>query len=201
MKLTDTKRDDIKVIENLNYEEGYPRYYVVLAKDIEDYSAAGDNYDYSLANNESSCESGMMDAIAEKFGIDTSDLCLTGENNDVDSCLGSDITEQQLSSINAFAKEWREENEMHYKGKWYNYFDGSNWQSLLLYSENDYVNDNKEYELLDGEEAQSVIDAFDRAEDADLNYKHGYAAYHDDETGLDVRFSRYSNAVGLTDIF
>lgn len=46
-------------------------------------------------------------------------------------------------------------------------FDGSNWKSELLHSEEECANDNRQYDLLDSNDdtAKEVIAAYDRAED------------------------------------
>ncbi len=105
------ERNDIRVLKNSNYEEGCPQYLVVLAKEIEKSAADGHNYDYSLSNEDSECEYDMMKAIEENFGVNTAELSLFGEDNDIETCLGSEIDDEFLKKINAFAKEWRKENE------------------------------------------------------------------------------------------
>lgn len=198
------KRNDIKVIENLYYEDGYPKYYIVLAKDIENESATGESYDYNLSNSESGCEEALFDAIRDAFDVDTSDFGLYGDDNHIEyEGYDDDITEEKIAEINAFAKSWRAENEYKVNCLWYNYFDGSNWQSLLLSSDDDYVDSNKQYELLNDDDAEDIIAAFDRAKDESCNvdWQRGYKTIHDEETGYDIRFSQYSNAVGIADIF
>lgn len=103
------KRDDIVVLENLQQEDDQPRYLVVLAKEIENCAADGSSYDYSLKNDESECEYDMMKAIEKKFGVNTAELSLYGEDNELEACIGSEISDELLAKINDFAKTWRKE--------------------------------------------------------------------------------------------
>ena len=94
------KRNDIVVLENLHQEDDQPRYLVVLAKEIENHAADGSSYDYSLENNDSECEYDMMKAIEKKFGVNTADLSLYGEDNELEACIGSEISDELLTKIN-----------------------------------------------------------------------------------------------------
>jgi hypothetical protein len=153
------KRNDIVVLENLQQEDDQPRYLVVLAKEIENHAADGSSYDYSLDNNESECEYDMMKAIEKKFGVNTAELSLYGEDNELEACIGSEISDELLVKINDFSKTWRKENEWFDKPLYWNYFDGSNWRAELLHSEVEGVNDNRQYDLLDSNDdtAKEVI--------------------------------------------
>ena len=94
-------------------------------------------------------------------------------------------------------KEWLEDNECFYDCKFWNYWDGHNWQSLLLYCENPDVDNNKDYELLgedvtlddEPDEEDIVLAAFERAKKTSPEWHNGYAHYKDEETGLFVTFS------------
>ena len=87
------ERNDVVVLENLQQEDDQPRYLVVLAKEIENYAADGSSCDYSLENGESECEHDMMKAIEAKFGINTSELSLTGVDNELETCIDSEISD------------------------------------------------------------------------------------------------------------
>ena len=78
------ERNDIVVLENLQQEDDQPKFLVVLAKEIENYAADGSSYDYSLKNNESTCEYDMMKAIEKKFGVNTSALPHHGQAEQYD---------------------------------------------------------------------------------------------------------------------
>ena len=187
------ERNDIVVLENLQQEDEQPRYLVVLAKEIENYAADGSSYDYSLENNESECEYDMMKAIEEKFGIETSELSLCGENNELVTCIDSEISDELLVKINDFAKTWRKENEWFDSPLYWNYFDGSNWRAVLLHSEVEGVNDNRRYDLLDSnnDTAKEVIAAYDRAENVPRQWENGHSPFIDKETGYEIRFSSF----------
>ena len=123
------ERNDIVVLENLQQEDDQPRYLVVLAKEIENNAADGSSYDYSLDNDESECEYDMMKAIEKKFGVNTDEISLCGEDNELEACIGSEISDGLLAKINDFAKNWIKENEWFDEPLYWNYFDGSNWWS------------------------------------------------------------------------
>lgn len=197
------ERNDIVVLENLQQEEDQPRFLVVLTKEIENYAADGSSYDYSLANEESECQSDLMKAIEEKFGVNTDELSLFGKDNEIESCLDSEISDEQLVQINDFAKTWREKNEWFDSPLYWNYFDGSNWKSVLLHSEIDDVNNNRQYDLLDSndETAKDIIAAYDRAGDSPREWENGYSTFRDEETGYELRFSQWSGHASMADVY
>ena len=197
------ERNDIVVLENLQLEYDQPRYLVVLAKEIENYAADGSSYDYSLENGESECEYDMMKAIEKMFGINTAELSLCKEDNELEACIGSEISGELLVEINIFAKKWREENEWFDNPLYWNYFDGSNWKSELLHSEVEGVNDNRQYNLLDSNDdtAKEVIAAYDRAEDVPRQWENGYSTFLDEETGYEIRFSQWYGHASMADVY
>lgn len=197
------KRDDIVVLENLQHEDDQPKFLVVLAKEIENYAADGSSYDYSLKNSESECEYDMMKAIEKKFGINSAELSLYGEDNELEACFDSEISDELLAEINKFAKGWRKENEWFDNPLYWNYYDNSNYKSILLHSEAEDANNNRQFDLLDNDDetAKAVIAAYDRAEDAPRNWENGFSTYYDEETGYEIRFSRWSDHGSMADVF
>ena len=197
------KRNDIVVLENLQQEDDQPRYLVVLSKEIENHAADGSSYDYSLDNNESECEYDMMKAIEENFGVNTAELSLYGEGNELEACIGSEISDELLTKINNFAKNWRKEYEWFDKPLYWNYFDGSNWRAELLHSEEEGVNDNRQYDLLDNDDdtAKEIIAAYDRAEDYPKQWENGYSTFIDEETGYEIRFSKWCGHASMADVY
>ena len=197
------KRNDIVVLENLQQEDDQPRYLVVLAKEIENHAADGSSYDYSLENNDSECEYDMMKAIEKKFGVNADEFSLYGEDNEIESYISSEISDELLAEINTFAKKWRKENEWFDNPIYWNYFDGSNWKSELLHSEEEYANDNRQYNLLDSndETAKDVIAAYDRAEDVTRQWENGYSTFIDEETGYEIRFSQWCGHASMADVY
>ena len=197
------ERNDIVVLEHLQQEDDQPKFLVVLAKEIENYAADGSSYDYSLKNNESTCEYDMMKAIEKKFGVNTSELSLYGEDNEIEACIGSEISDELLSKINDFAKTWRKENEWFDSPTYWNYYDGSVYKSVLLHSEVEYVNDNRLYDLLDSndETAKKVISAYDRAEDVPRQWENGYSTFIDEETGYEVIFYQWCGHGSMADVY
>ena len=197
------KRDDIVVLENLQQQDDEPRFLVVLAKEIENYAADGSSYDYSLKNNECQCEYDMMKAIEKEFGINSAELSLCGEDNELEACLDSEISDEQLAEINKFAKNWRKENEWFDNPLYWNYYDNSNYKSVLLHSEVEDANNNRQFDLLDNDDetAKAVIAAYDRAEDAPREWENGFSTYYDEETGYEIRFSQWSGHGSMADVY
>lgn len=197
------KRDDIVVLENLQHEDDQPRFLVVLAKEIENYAADGSSYDYSLKNGESECEYDMMKAIEKKFGINSAELSICGEDNELEACLDSEISDELLVKINKFAKGWRKENEWFDNPLYWNYYDNSNYKSILLHSEVEDANNNRQFDLLDNDDetAKAVIAAYDRAEDAPRNLENGFSTFIDEETGYEIRFSQWSGHGSMADVY
>lgn len=197
------ERNDVVVLENLQQEDDQPRYLVVLAKEIENYAADGSSFDYSLENGESECEYDMMKAIEAKFDINTSELSLTGVDNELETCIDSEISDELLAKINDFAKTWRKENEWFDSPLYWNYFDGSNWRAELLHSEVEGVNDNRQYDLLDSNDdtAKEVIAAYDRAEDVPRQWENGYSSFIDEETGYEIRFSQWCGHASMAGVY
>lgn len=184
-------------------EDDQPRFIVVLAKDIENYAADGSSYDYSLKNGESECEYDMMKAIEKKFGINSSELSLYGEDNELEACLDSEISDELLAEINKFAKGWRKENEWFDNPLYWNYYDNSKYNSILLHSEVEDANNNRQFDLLDNDDVttKAIIAAYDRAEDAPREWENGFSTYYDEETGYEIRFSQWSGHGSMADVY
>ena len=197
------KRNDIVVLENLQQEDDQPRYLVVLSKEIENHAADGSSYDYSLENNDSECEYDMMKAIEKKFGVNADYFSLYGEDNEIESYISSEISDELLPELNTFANKWRKENEWFDNPIYWNYFDGSNWKSELLHSEEEYANDNRQYDLLDNDDetAKEIIAAYDRAEDSPKQWENGYSTFIDEETGYEIRFSQWCGHASMADVY
>ena len=137
----------------------------------------------------------LKDELESKYKGLSFDL---GDDNqiEIDACFSDDdaLAEAEktnlIKEIRQFAKEWLEEYECYYDCQFWNYWDGHNWKSELLYCENPGVDDNKDYELLDDDEEESIILAvFERAKQASPEWNNGFAEYLDEETGFAVTFS------------
>lgn len=170
-------------------------YLVIYEDQISDGAADGTSFDYSLANGESTCWSELKDELESKYKGLSFDL---GDDNqiEIDACFSDDdaLAEAEktnlIKEIRQFAKEWLEEYECYYDCQFWNYWDGHNWKSELLYCEIPGVDDNKDYELLDDDEEESIILAvFERAKQASPEWNNGFAEYLDEETGFAVTFS------------
>ena len=121
---------------------------VVREDEMSNCSRDGSSTDYSLENENSTCEQDLLCAVEKEFGVSMCDLYLAGPDNEICS---DEIDDVRMEKIRAFAKAWLQRNEWHDSALYWNYFDGSNWQSVLLHSEDPDIDDNKEYELLDTE--------------------------------------------------
>lgn len=193
---------DVRVLKNINHLENGVDYFVVYEDQISGTAADGTMYDYSLKNGESTCWSDLESELEGKYaGLRFS---LSTDNEiDIDTWSSDDEALEEaektnkIEEIREFAKEWLEENEYFYDCKFWNYWDGHNWKSWLLYCENPGVDDNKDYELLgedvtlddEPDEEDIVLAAFERAKEASPEWHNGYAQYKDEETGYLIMFS------------
>ena len=145
----------------------------------------------------------MMKAIEKKFGINSAELSLYGEDNELEACFDSEISDELLSEINKFAKGWRKENEWFDNPLYWNYYDNSNYKSILLHSEVEDADNNRQFDLLDNDDetAKAVIAAYDRAEDAPRNWENGFSTFIDEETGYEIRFSLWSGYGSMADVY
>lgn len=197
---------DVRVLKNINHLENGVDYLVVYEDQISGTAANGITFDYSLKNEESTCWSDLESELEEKYKGLRFALC-TDNEIDIDTWDSDDEALEEaeqsnkIEEIREFAKEWLEENECLYDCKFWNYWDGHNWQSWLLYCENPEVDDNKDYELLGEEitlddepdEEDIVLAAYKRARKASPEWHNGYARYKDEETGYFITFSCYES--------
>lgn len=193
---------NVRVLKNVNHLENGIDYLVVYEDQISGTAADGTTYDYSLANGESTCWSDLESELEKKYDGLHFEL---GEGNEIEidewdsdeEALEEAEKTNKIKEIREFAKEWLEENECFYDCKFWNYWDGHNWKSELLYCEDPGVDDNKDYELLGEEipiddepdEEDIVLAAFERARKAAPEWHNGYANYKDEETGYLIMFS------------
>lgn len=199
---------DVRVLKNINHLGNGVDYFVVYEDQISGTAANGITFDYSLKNGESTCWSDLESELEEKykglrFTLRTDNEIDIDTWDSDDEALEEAEQSNKIEEIREFAKEWLEENEYFYDCKFWNYWDGHNWQSWLLYCENPEVDDNKDYELLGEEitlddepdEEDIVLAAYKRARKASPEWHNGYARYKDEETGYFITFSCYeSNA-------
>lgn len=185
---------ELKVIRDIQTDI----YLVVCAEEISTEASDGSSTDYSLRNEESTCEYDLFKVIEKDFGIDTSSLYLAGPDNDIHSDEIDDVT---LKEINKFAKQWLHENEWHDHALYWNYFDGSNWQSVLLHSEDHGIDDNIEVELLDEVKAQEFLNIYYRVREAPRNWTDGFASIKDKDSGLTVKFSQWAGEPSVCAIY
>lgn len=193
---------DVRVLKNINHLENGIDYFIVYENQICGTAADGTTFDYSLANGESTCWSDLETELEEKY--DGLRFTLGADNEiDIDTWDSDDEALEEaeksnkIEEIREFAKEWLEDNEYFYDCKFWNYHDGHNWKSWLLYCENPEVDDNKDYELLGEEvtlddepdEEDIVLAVFERAKKASPEWQNGVAKYKDEETGYLVMFS------------
>ncbi len=201
------ERNDVRVLKNINSTSD-AQYLVVLDKEIENYAADGTSYDYSLENEESTCWSDLESELEDKykglvFGLEgDNEICFDEWQSDADALNEAEKT-NKIQEIRKFAADWLDEHVWHDEPLFWNYFDGSNWKSVLLKSSDSGIDDNKPFELLDNndKEAQDVLAAYNRAEDATPEWENGFFTYHDEETGYDIRFAQWSNKAMMAEVF
>lgn len=121
--------------------------------------------DYSWGEFQFDCD--LKDAIKKHFGIEgcsLEGLCITEDDitYDADEEELIDLLEEKEDKIREFANKWAEKHESLVKGNYIEYYDGSNYDTIVLWSDIDDCDTEREYELLDedNEEAMQVLAAY-----------------------------------------
>ena len=108
----------------------------------------------------------LKDAIKKHFKIEgcIDGLCITEDDitYDADEEELIELLEEKEDEIREFADEWAEKHESLVKGNYIEYYDGSNYDTIVLWSDIDDFDTRREYELLDedNEEAMQVLAAY-----------------------------------------
>ena len=125
--------------------------------------------DYSWGEFEFECD--LKDAIKKHFkieGCNLEGLCITEDKIDIHTYDAdeeeelTELLEEKEDEIREFADEWAEKNESLVKGNYIEYSDGSNHDTIVLWSDIDDCDTQREYELLDedDEEAMQVLEEY-----------------------------------------
>lgn len=124
--------------------------------------------DYSWGEFEFDCD--LKDAIKKHFEIECNleGLCITEDEIYIHTYDADEeeelieLLEEKEDEIRKFADEWAEKNESLVKGNYIEYWNGSNHDTIVLWSDIDECDTQREYELLDedDEEAIKVLAAY-----------------------------------------
>ena len=118
--------------------------------------------DYSWGEFDFDCD--LKDAIKKHFKIEGNidGLCITEDDIYADEEELSELLEEKEDEIREFADEWAEKHESLVKGNYIEYYDGSNYDTIVLWSDIDDFDTRREYELLDedDEEAMQVLEEY-----------------------------------------
>lgn len=124
--------------------------------------------DYSFGQND--FDKDLKQAIKEAFNIDMSLDGLVIDEDSLDIHTYDAAEEEELSrlidtkgkEIRDFADEWAEKHQDLVKGDYIAYWDGSNWDTIVLRSDVEDYSTRRDYELLDedDEEAIKVLQEF-----------------------------------------
>ena len=131
-------------------------------------SSHADIGDYSWGEFQFDCD--LKVAIKKHFKIEGNidGLCITEDDiyihtydADEEEEL-SELLEEKEDEIREFADEWAEKHESLVKGNYIEYYNGSNYDTIVLSSDIDEYDTEREYELLneDDEEAIQVLAAY-----------------------------------------
>lgn len=168
-----------------NNNEGPTTYYAIPSDKIETMNLC-DTYDrngqkightnagdYHLSNSEGVAITDCTKAISEKFGIDIDNIHFVNEGLDEFTIEAGDGEEYGFdeSAVNAFIKEWREENESLVEVEGFDYWDGHNWKTVTTSVEN-------------AEPTHSIVD--DEALVAELNKSIWYKIFKKSGFGCEV---------------
>ena len=118
--------------------------------------------DYSWGEFEFNCD--LKDAIKKHFVIECNleGLCITEDDiyiHTYDADEEEELTElleEKEDEIREFADEWAEKNESLVKGNYIEYYDGSNYDTIVLWSDIDDFDTRREYELLDEDDEEAI---------------------------------------------
>lgn len=144
-------------IETLNEFETYDRYGQQIG-----HEAAGD---YHIDNEQSPARQDCISAIQEKFrvivNIDTHNEVVEWiDNTEVDEWISdqNDPTEagEFIAEINSFISEWVEENSTITTLRGFDYWDGSNWRTVVVEREHT-GRDNTSHQILDDQELMAEL--------------------------------------------
>ena len=138
-------------IETLNEFETYDRYGQQIG-----HEAAGD---YHIDNEQSPAKQDCIAAIQEKFGhsvsIDYKNGVEVIDNTETDEWISEQVDPavagEFISEINSFISEWVEENSTITTLRGFDYWDGSNWRTVVVEREHT-GRDNTSHQILDDEE-------------------------------------------------
>ena len=118
--------------------------------------------DYSWGEFEFDCD--LKDAIKKHFDLDINleGLCITEDeiyihtyDADEEEEL-SELLEEKEDEIRKFADEWAKKNESLVKGNYIEYWNGSNHNTIVLWSDIDECDTQREYELLDEDDEEAI---------------------------------------------
>ena len=124
--------------------------------------------DYSWGEFDFDCD--LKDAIKKHFGIEGNleGLCITEDEINIHTYDAdeeeelSELLEEKEDKIREFANKWAEKHESLVKGNYIEYYNGSNYDTIVLWSDIDDCDTQREYELLDedNEEAIQVLEEY-----------------------------------------
>lgn len=170
MNTTKNDIEDLMVIEKQNSEEEI--LLIVRRSDFTEqkYCECYDQYGqvngctdsgcYAIDNNVSDAASNLSKAIKDSFGeeidFDDEDLEFSEQTDGTFALdlISNDFGEELNKRINDFIAAWRAEHENHTLVTAYNYYDGHNWQTVVIdaegYPEPDYseISEARQKEIL-----------------------------------------------------
>lgn len=163
------------------HSENYPNPILAISAEIEEmelhetYDQFGqlvghDNAgDYSIYNQYSYADSDCLKELIEHFQItsqtndyntpDDVDFLSINSDGEIDITLNieeQDIENFDRAKINAFIKKWEEENAEYNTIKGFDYWDGSNWRTIVV---EDHVWDNPTHKVIEDESLESEIES------------------------------------------
>lgn len=163
------KTDNITILKKRFADYDDWQYFVTKQDNIEDgllhdtygqYGQQLDEYaagDYCLANFDCSMKADIEKELRAKFGI----------NEDADLHIEDDgtitIDDEENEAMTQFARQYNDDNSIYTEAKYFTYWDGSNYKSIVV--ECDLYDNNLEWEVVDDEdliaEIKDVIEQYD----------------------------------------
>jgi len=114
---------------------------------------------YSFDNSDSGMHEDCIKEINEKFNLNLDYETWMCDIDDWKEYLESDVPEDKIGKILEFIEEFEKENAQHIEVKAVTYWNGHNWQSIVLEHDEDGYTDGY---ILDEEEATDILAAWEK---------------------------------------
>lgn len=206
------KKDDYRIlkIKGACVDLRQANYYIVHSKELDSWAYDGSSTDYSLHNHDSGCWEdlcceleGKYDGLAFEIYADVVESIHIDEDNSEQEALEEAMRTDMIQDIRESAKRWLEKNEWNDEPLYWNWLNGGNWHSCLIFSNKESINRDTDLELLakDSSEAARILEAAFRSPYPGLEFEEGRALFCDKETGISFIYSQWQGEPGIAAVY